>query len=113
MISVQGLARNRQTVGDICGARNGIGLVPLGNEGAVGLTENELVEDDQLDKGDLERVQGLFQTVAGASTSPRWRTIGRKSPSLWSSGIRFSMHQVPINMSTVLRTVMPRRRKDR
>jgi hypothetical protein len=36
-----------------------------------------------------------------------------KSPSLWNSGLRFSMHQVPIKRSMVLRRVIPRLRKDR
>ena len=44
---------------------------------------------------------------------PKWRAVGRKLPSSWSSGPRFSMHQVPISRSMVLRTVMPRRRKER
>jgi hypothetical protein len=33
--------------------------------------------------------------------------MGRKSLSLWSNGLRFSMHQVPIRRSMVLRTVTP------
>ena len=51
--------------------------------------------------------------VSGASISPRCRAIGWKSLSLWSSGLRFSMHQVPISRSMVLRTVIPRLRKAR
>ena len=36
--------RNLQAVGDVCAGGNGIDLVPSGNEGAVGLMENELVD---------------------------------------------------------------------
>src|SRR5580704_2945478 len=71
-------ARNLLAVGEVCAASNGIGLVPSGNEGAVGLMENELVdgavgaaakrhaEPLQLDDGEdaalvgPEMVQGLI-----------------------------------------------------
>jgi len=51
--------------------------------------------------------------VSGASISPRCRAIGWKSLSSWSSGLRFSMHQVPISRPMVLRRVIPRLRKER
>ena len=56
---------------------------------------------------------GPSQAVTGTSSSPKYWAIGRKSPSLCSNGRRFSIHHVPIRRSMVLRTVMPRRRKDR
>jgi hypothetical protein len=56
---------------------------------------------------------GGRHAVAGTSIKPRCCAIGWKSLSLWSSGLRFSMHQVPIKRSMVLRTVTPRLRRER
>jgi hypothetical protein len=37
-------ARNLQAVGEVCAVSNGIGVISSGNEGAVGLMENQLVD---------------------------------------------------------------------